>query len=138
MRVWRPGEVIVHREVWRGHPRRAVPVIVVRDEPALLVTYTPEGGCLDSRIGIQPVGSIRGRPVPPGRGMEFLRLRQEQNTIAEVLAPLEQAVKRLRDGTDPSPRKRARMNEEDPRVILLPVRQRSCHFDKVCDVEGHQ
>ena len=30
------------------------------------------------------------------------------------------------------------MNQDDPSVILLPVRQRSCHFDEVCDVEGHQ
>lgn len=41
--AWRTGEVIVRRDVFRGRPWLAVPVVVVRDEPDLLVTYTPEG-----------------------------------------------------------------------------------------------
>jgi hypothetical protein len=42
-RSWRPGEAIVRREVWRGRPYAAVPVVVVRDEPQLLAVYVPEG-----------------------------------------------------------------------------------------------
>jgi len=59
MRIWQPGEVIVRREVWRGQPRMAVPVIVVRDEPEQLVTYIAEGA---------PFGFVdqdpTGRPHP--------------------------------------------------------------------------
>lgn len=40
---WRPGEVIVRREVWHGRPWAGSTVRVVRDEAELLVTYTPEG-----------------------------------------------------------------------------------------------
>ena len=43
VRSWRPGEVIVRREVWRGSPYAAIPVVVVRDEPGLLAVYIPEG-----------------------------------------------------------------------------------------------
>jgi Protein of unknown function (DUF402) len=40
--AWRHGDVIVHREVWNGHPWCASPVVVVDDGPELLVTYLPE------------------------------------------------------------------------------------------------
>jgi hypothetical protein len=40
---WRPGEVIVRREVWHGSPWAGSTVRVVRDDAELLVTYTPEG-----------------------------------------------------------------------------------------------
>jgi len=39
---WPRGEVVVHREVWRGVPWVASPVVVVEDAPELLVTYIPE------------------------------------------------------------------------------------------------
>lgn len=39
---WKPGEVVVHREIWRGVPWLAAPVVVVEDEPGLLVTYIAE------------------------------------------------------------------------------------------------
>ena len=39
---WKRGEIIVHREIWRGTPWQASPVIVVEDAPALLATYLPE------------------------------------------------------------------------------------------------
>ena len=40
--AWQPGDVIVYREVWRGVPWCACPVVVVEDTPELLVTYLPE------------------------------------------------------------------------------------------------
>jgi Protein of unknown function (DUF402) len=39
---WEHGEVVVHREVWRGVPWCASPVVVVDDTPDLLATYLPE------------------------------------------------------------------------------------------------
>jgi hypothetical protein len=39
---WRRGDVIVHREVWRGQPWFAMAVVVVEDAPELFVTYLPE------------------------------------------------------------------------------------------------
>jgi hypothetical protein len=40
---WRPGTVIAHRGVVDGRTWIASPMIVVEDEPELLVAYTPEG-----------------------------------------------------------------------------------------------
>ena len=36
---WSPGETIVLRQVWQGKPLFAFPVVVISDEPGLLVTY---------------------------------------------------------------------------------------------------
>lgn len=45
--AWRPGDVIVRREVLNdGRVWLELPVIVVRDEPDLLVTYLAEGAPL--------------------------------------------------------------------------------------------
>ena len=55
---WRRGDVIVHREVWRGAPWCASPVVVVEDSPELLVTYLPE----ESPFAFPP--SADGRPHP--------------------------------------------------------------------------
>jgi len=43
---WREGDVVVRREVWRGRPWAAIPVIVVRDDPDLLAAYIAEGAPL--------------------------------------------------------------------------------------------
>jgi uncharacterized protein DUF402 len=60
---WEPGDVIVHREVWRGTPWQASPVVVVDDGPGLLATYIPE----DAPFAFPP--SADGRPHPwAGRG----------------------------------------------------------------------
>jgi hypothetical protein len=60
---WEPGEVIVHREVWRGTPWQASPVVVIEDEPGLLATYIPEEAPF-----VFP-RSADGRPHPwAGRG----------------------------------------------------------------------
>ena len=60
---WEPGDVIVHREVWRGTPWQASPVVVVDDTPGLLATYIPE----EAPFAFPP--SADGRPHPwAGRG----------------------------------------------------------------------
>jgi hypothetical protein len=40
---WRPGDVILWREVWRGRPWFVWPVRVVEDRADLLALYVPEG-----------------------------------------------------------------------------------------------
>ena len=64
----------MHREVWRGAPWSAFPVVVVDDAPELLVTYLPE----ESPFVFPP--SADGRPHPwarkrawHGNGMLALR-----------------------------------------------------------------
>ena len=52
---WRPGEVIVRRDVWRGRPWVGVAGIVVRDEPDLLATYVPEGAEIAVAGGDWPI-----------------------------------------------------------------------------------
>lgn len=71
---WRAGEIVVHREVWRGRPWCAVPVVIVEDSPELLVTYLPE----QAPFAFPP--SADGRPHPwsgkrawHGHGMLALR-----------------------------------------------------------------
>jgi len=60
---WQPGEIVVHREVWRGTPWQASPVVVVDDAPDLLATYIPE----QAPFAFPP--SADGRPHPwAGRG----------------------------------------------------------------------
>ena len=41
--MWESGQTIVRRDLHLGRPWFAAPVIVVRDDPDLLVSYTPEG-----------------------------------------------------------------------------------------------
>jgi hypothetical protein len=41
MKLWKPGQVIVLREIWRGKPYSAIPVRVVRDSANLSVLYLP-------------------------------------------------------------------------------------------------
>ncbi len=55
---WRRGDVILHREVWRGAPWCVSPVVVVEDSTDLLVTYLPE----ESPFAFPP--SADGRPHP--------------------------------------------------------------------------
>ena len=40
--AWQRGDVIVHRELWRGRPWCAIPNVVVEDTTDLLATYLPE------------------------------------------------------------------------------------------------
>ncbi|HEV2068182.1 MAG TPA: DUF402 domain-containing protein [Acidimicrobiales bacterium] len=41
--MWRPGEVIVHQETWKGRVWAARPLVVVEDEPDRLVLWLPAG-----------------------------------------------------------------------------------------------
>ena len=73
--AWQSGETIVHREVWRGQPWCASPVVVVDDSPELFVTYLPE----ESPFAFPP--SADGRPHPwlgkqSWRGHGVLMLRR--------------------------------------------------------------
>lgn len=71
---WRHGDVIVYREVWRGSPWCAAPVVVVEDTSSLLATYLPE----EAPFAFPP--SADGRPHPwagkrawKGHGVLMLR-----------------------------------------------------------------
>ena len=79
---WQPGEVIVHREVWRGAPWCASPVVVVEDSPALLVTYLPE----ESPFVFPPSADGRrhpwaGKRAWRGNGMLALRRPGEAYSV---------------------------------------------------------
>jgi hypothetical protein len=79
--AWRPGETIVHREVWRGAPWCACPVVVVEDMPGQLVTYLPE------EAPFAFPASADGRPHPWGskrswHGHGVLMLRRPQEAYA--------------------------------------------------------
>ena len=80
--AWQPGDVIVHREVWRGVPWLASPVIVVEDGPELLATYMPE----EMPLAFPP--SADGRPHPwagkerwTGHGVLVLRRPGEAYSV---------------------------------------------------------
>jgi len=60
--AWQRGEIVVHREIWRGRPWFASPVVVVEDSPELLVTYLPE----KAPFVFPP--SADGRPPHPWAG----------------------------------------------------------------------
>ena len=67
--AWERGEVILRREIVLGHPWLVVPVVVVDDDDALLVTYIPEGA---------PFGFPAGEwPTPDGRHPWHTRLAWE-------------------------------------------------------------
>lgn len=79
---WQPGEVVVHREVWRDVPWCACPVVVVEDTDELLVTYLPE----ESPFAFPP--SADGRPHPwlgkqawAGHGVLMLRRPLEAYSV---------------------------------------------------------
>ncbi len=46
---WRPGDVVVRRDVWDGHPWVGIAATVIRDEPGLLALYVSEG----AEIGVE-------------------------------------------------------------------------------------
>lgn len=79
---WQRGDVIVHREVWRGRPWQASPVVVVEDTPGGLVTYLPE----ETPFAFPP--SADGRPHPwagkrawEGHGVLVLRRPGEAYSV---------------------------------------------------------
>ena len=80
--AWQHGDVIVHREVWRGTPWLASPVVVVEDGPGLLATYIPE----EMPLAFPP--SADGRPHPwagkerwTGHGVLVLRRPGEAYSV---------------------------------------------------------
>jgi len=80
--AWQHGDVIVHREVWRGIPWLASPVVVVEDRPELVVTYMPE----EMPLAFPP--SADGRPHPwagkerwAGHGVLVLRRPGEAYSV---------------------------------------------------------
>ena len=79
---WQPGEVVVHREVWRGVPWCACPVVVVEDTDELLVTYLPE----ESPFAFPPSADRRphpwhGKRAWDGHGVLMLRRPGEAYSV---------------------------------------------------------
>ncbi len=74
MPPWRPGQVIVRREVWHGRVWSGVPVIVVEDLPDRLALYLPEGAPFGFPDGRWPGGRHpwHGREAWHGHGVLML------------------------------------------------------------------
>jgi len=74
---WNPGESIVRREVLHGRPWLATTVLVVADDPGLLVSYLPEGARFGFPDGPWPTRDGRhpwhGRGVWEGHGVLMLQ-----------------------------------------------------------------
>ena len=80
--AWRYGEVIVHREIWRGTPWLASPIVVVKDTAALLVTYLPE----ETPFAFPPSADARphpwaGKKAWDGHGVLALRRPGEAYSV---------------------------------------------------------
>lgn len=73
----------MRREVWHGRPWAAMPVIVVRDEPELLVTYLPQGAPLGFADGDFPGGAHpwNGKGAWRGHGTLMLQRPAEAHAI---------------------------------------------------------
>ena len=80
--TWVPGETVVKREVWHCHPRMASSVIVVSDDPGLLVTYLPEGAAFvfadDHPLGAHPWSA---RTAWEGHGVLMLQRPGESYAV---------------------------------------------------------
>jgi hypothetical protein len=79
--AWRRGDVIVHREVWRGRPWCAMPVVVVEDAPELFVTYLPE----EAPFAFRPSSDGRRHPWAgkrSWRGHGVLMLRRPAEAVS--------------------------------------------------------
>ena len=86
MRRWRAGEVIVRRHVLNdGRMWLAFPVVVVRDEPELLVTYLAEGTPFHMPEGPWPTADglhpWHGRPAWHGHGTLMLNRPGEMHGV---------------------------------------------------------
>jgi hypothetical protein len=79
--MWRPGQTIVRREVRNeGWAWLEVPVLVVRDDPDLLVTYLPEGAPFTFPPGPEP-HPWSGRGVWQGHGVLMLQRPEEAHAV---------------------------------------------------------
>jgi Protein of unknown function (DUF402) len=79
--TWRRDDVIVHREIFRGVPWCARPVVVVEDTPELLVTYLPE----QTPFAFPPSADGRRHPwegKEPWRGNGVLMLRRPGEAVS--------------------------------------------------------
>jgi len=122
---WQPGEVIVHREVWRGVPWCAFPVVVVEDSPELLVTYLPE----ESPFAFPP--SADGRPHPwagkrawEGHGMLALRRPGEAYSVMHFWEGPNRRFAGLPQSRRAIPPHLDRVRLAGPRARLLAPRRR--------------
>jgi len=77
--VWRPGDAIVRREIWRGRPWLGTTVRVVEDAPELLAVYLPEGAPFAFPDGDWPGGRHpwHGRGRWEGHGVLMLQRPDE-------------------------------------------------------------
>jgi hypothetical protein len=80
--VWQRGEAIVRREVWRGTPYAALPVVVVRDEPELLAVYLPEGAPFAFNDGKWPYAPHPWRHYGAWQGHGVLMLQRPADAFA--------------------------------------------------------
>jgi hypothetical protein len=82
MRPWRPGEVIVRRELWRGRPSSGIAALVVRDEPGFLAVYVPEGAPMRFPEGGWPGGLHPWHGHSRWRGHGVLMLHRPDDAYA--------------------------------------------------------
>jgi hypothetical protein len=80
--MWQRGEAIVRREVWRGKPYAALPVLVVADEPELLAVYLPEGAPFAFDDGDWPPGPHPWRRYGAWQGHGVLMLQRPADASA--------------------------------------------------------
>jgi hypothetical protein len=79
--MWRPGQTIVRREVRNeGWAWLEVPVLVVSDDPDLLVTYLPEGAPFTFPPGPDP-HPWAGRGAWQGHGVLMLQRPDEAHAV---------------------------------------------------------
>jgi hypothetical protein len=82
MPAWRPGTVIVRRDLWRGRPYTVMPVLVVLDEPELLAVYLPEGSPLGFPESGWPGGKHPWSAFGSWRGHGVLMLQRPGDAYA--------------------------------------------------------
>jgi hypothetical protein len=80
--VWRPGEVIVRRELWHGRPWSGIPVIVPDDTPELLAVYLPEHAPLAFPAGDWPGGRHPWHGTTAWRGHGVVMLHRPADACA--------------------------------------------------------
>ena len=80
--MWRSGEAIVRREIWRGRPWMGTTLLVVDDSPALLATYLPEGAPFEFPPGEWPGGRHPWHARPAWQGHGTLMLHRPGDAYA--------------------------------------------------------
>jgi hypothetical protein len=80
--MWSEGEVILRREVLNdGRSWAEWPVIVVRDDPGLLATFTPTGAPFRFPAGPSAVHAWRGKQSWHGHGVLMLQRPDEAHAV---------------------------------------------------------